>query len=125
DTLSGWPFERTGPFEWDWAPAVDVVEHDDKMVVKAELPGMTEKDVDISVEENVLTIKGEKKTEEEKKEKSYHRLERSYGMFQRSFILPTWVTPDKAKASFKDGVLEIELPKSEEVKPKQVKIKAA
>jgi HSP20 family protein len=122
-TLSGWPHEHQGLFAGEWAPAVDVIEDDDKVVVKAELPGLTDKDVDISVVDNTLTIKGEKKQEEEKKEKGYHRLERSYGMFQRSIMLPASVTSEKAKASFKNGVLEIELPKQEEAKPKQIKVK--
>jgi HSP20 family protein len=122
-TLSGWPNEHQGLFGGEWAPAVDVVEDDEKVVVKAELPGLTDKDVDISVVDNMLTIKGEKKQEEEKKEKGYHRLERSYGAFQRSIMLPTSVTSDKAKASFKNGLLEIELPKKEEAKPKQIKVK--
>jgi len=124
-TLSEWPFERQGLFAGEWAPAVDVVEHDDKVVVKAELPGVTDKDVDVSVVDQTLTIKGEKKEEEEKKEKGYHRLERSHGVFQRSITLPTSVASDKAKATFKNGILEIELPKKEEAKPKQIKVKVS
>jgi HSP20 family protein len=121
-TLGRRPFERAGLLEGAWAPAVDMYEDENKVVVKAELPGMTEKDIEVSVLDNTLTIKGEKKKEEEKKEENYHRIERAYGAFQRSMPLPTAVAVDKVKASFKNGVLEIELPKKEEAKPKQIKI---
>lgn len=116
------PFERSGLLEGAWAPALDMYEDEDKVFVKAELPGMTDKDIDVSILDNTLTIKGEKKKEEEKKEESYHRVERMYGAFQRSVVLPTHVDPNKVKASFKNGVLEIEMPKKEEAKPKQVKV---
>lgn len=116
------PSDRMGLFEGEWAPAVDVYEDENKVVVKAELPGMTDKDIDANILNNTLTIKGEKKKEEEKKEQSYYRLERSYGVFQRSITLPSHVASDKVKASFKNGVLEIELPKKEEAKPKQIRV---
>jgi len=116
------PFDRAGLFEGEWAPAVDVLEDENKVVVKAELPGMSDKDIDVNILNNTLTIKGEKKKEEEKKDQSYYRLERSYGAFQRSVTLPSAVAADKAKASFKNGVLEIEVPKKEEAKPKQIKV---
>jgi HSP20 family protein len=121
-TLGRRPLERMGLFEGEWAPSVDVYENENKVVVKAELPGMTDKDIDVNILNNTLTIKGEKKKEEEKKEQSYHRIEKSYGAFQRSITLPSSVAADKAKASFKNGVLEIEMPKKEEAKPKQVKV---
>jgi HSP20 family protein len=111
-----------GLFEGEWAPAVDVYEDENKVVVKAELPGMTDKDIDVNILNNTLTIKGEKKKEEEKKEQSYYRLESSYGVFQRSITLPSHVAADKVKASFKNGILEIELPKKEEAKPKQIRV---
>jgi HSP20 family protein len=121
-TLGQRPFESMGLFEGDWTPAIDVFEDESKIVVKAELPGMTHEDVDVSILGETLTIKGEKKKEEEKKEKNYHRLERAYGSFQRSVTLPPSVTSDKAKASFENGILEIEMPKKEEAKPKQIKV---
>ncbi|UCD56292.1 MAG: Hsp20/alpha crystallin family protein [Candidatus Hydrogenedentota bacterium] len=121
-TMGRRPFERTGLFEGEWAPAVDVYEDEHKVVVKAELPGMTDKDIEVNILGDTLTIKGEKKKEEEKKEKSHYRLERSYGTFQRSIALPTSVKSEEAKASFRNGVLEIEMLKKEEAKPKQIKV---
>ena len=110
-------------FDGDWAPAVDVYENDDNVVVKTELPGMVEKDIEIDILGDTLTIKGEKKKEaEEKGDRHYHRLERVHGSFHRSITLPGEIESDKAKASFKDGVLEIELPKKETAKPKQIKV---
>jgi len=106
----------------DWNPSVDVIEDQDSVVVKAEMPGMKKDDVKISVQDNVLTLKGEKKQEKEEKEADCHRIERSYGSFCRSFQLPTAVRTDKIKASYKDGVLSITLPKTEEVKPKEIPI---
>jgi HSP20 family protein len=108
--------------EGDWNPSVDVTEDKDCVVVKAEMPGLNKDDVKISVQDNVLTLKGEKKQEKEEKEADYHRIERSYGSFCRSFQLPTAVSTDKIKASYKDGVLSITLPKTEEVKPKEIPI---
>lgn len=107
-----------------WMPAVDVFERDDKFVVKAELPGMKEEDVDVSVIGDTLTIKGEKKTETEVKEEDYYRSERSYGSFYRSIPLPSTVDANKIEASFEDGVLEVTLPKSAEVKPKKIAVSA-
>ena len=121
-TLGRHPFERIGLLEGEWAPAIDIVEDENKIVVKAELPGMTEKDIDVSILSDTLTIKGEKKKEEEKKEKHYHRLERTYGAFHRTVTLLSSVASEKAKASFKNGILEIEMPKKEEAKPKQIKV---
>jgi HSP20 family protein len=106
----------------DWNPSVDVTEDKESVVVKAEMPGMKKDDVKISVQDNVLTLKGEKKQEKEEKESDYHRIERSYGSFCRSFELPTAVRTDKIKANYKDGVLSITLPKTEEVKPKEIPI---
>jgi HSP20 family protein len=122
DTTLGRPLERMGLFEGEWAPAVDVLEDENRVVVKAELPGMTEKDIEVSILGDTLTIKGEKRKEEEKKEKHYHRMERTYGVFHRTVTLPSSVASDKTKASFKDGILEIEMPKKEEAKPKQIKV---
>ena len=109
-----------GSFEW--APAVDIIENDNEFVVKAELPGITQDDIKVSLSNDVLTIKGEKKQEKEEKGKNFHRIERSYGSFHRSFSLPSKVQADKVKAVYKNGVLEITLPKAEEVKPKEITI---
>jgi HSP20 family protein len=106
-----------------WTPAVDISERDTEYVVKMELPGVNKDDVKINLESNILTIKGEKRQEKEEKEKNLHRVERSYGSFQRSFTLPTSVKSDKIDAVFKDGILSITLPKQEEVKPKQIEVK--
>jgi HSP20 family protein len=121
--LSRWASDDKEIFGRGWAPMIDVEEDEDKVTVTAELPGLADKDIDISILGDTLTIKGEKKKEEEKKEKNYHRVERAYGAFQRSVALPTTVESDKAKASFKDGVLSVEMPKKEEAKPKQIKVK--
>jgi len=122
-TLTGRTEEGIGLREGIWSPALDVYETENDIVVKAELPGMKPEDVDISVVGDTLTIKGEKKQEEEIKKENYYRLERSYGSFQRSLRLPVDVKPDKIKATYKDGVLKVTLPKSEEVKPKKIEIK--
>ena len=105
-----------------WIPAVDVAETGDTVSVKVEVPGVKKDDIKISVTNNVLTVRGEKKMEKETSEENYHRIERVYGSFVRSLELPTVVQADKVKASFKDGVLSIVLPKSEEVKPKEIAI---
>ena len=113
---------RAGWTNGAWNPSVDVSEDKDSVIIRAEMPGMTKEDVKISIQDNVLTLKGEKKQEKEEKEKNYHRVERSYGSFCRSFQLPTSVKNDKVKASYKDGVLCVTLPKTEEVKPKEIPI---
>jgi HSP20 family protein len=105
-----------------WAPAVDIYEKDGNIVLKAELPGIDPKDVDVRVENNILTLRGERKLDEEVKKDNYHRVERSYGNFTRSFTLPNVVDTEKIKAEFKDGVLRMTLPKKEEAKPKQISI---
>ena len=105
-----------------WHPVVDMFEKDDTYVVKAELPGLKKEDISIDIEDRVLTLKGERKYENEVKEDHYYRRERSYGKFQRAFRLPTDINPDQVKAKFNDGVLEIEVPKPEEKKPKQITI---
>ena len=108
-----------------WAPAVDIYETDKEIVLKAELPEMQEKDIEIKVEDNILTLSGDRRMEKEVKEENYHRIERSYGSFLRSFTLPQTVDRENIKASYKDGVLKLSLPKKEEVKPKQIKIDVA
>jgi HSP20 family protein len=105
------------------APSLDVYEEKDDMVVKADLPGLNKDEIEVTVTGNVVTIKGEKKKEEEVKEKDYYRRERSYGSFVRSVELPCEVKSDQIKANFKDGVLEVRMPKTEEAKKKSVSIK--
>jgi HSP20 family protein len=115
--------DEPGLLNGNWMPPVDVVEEENEYIVKVELPGVNKDDVKITLESNILTIRGEKKDEKEIKEKNYHRMERSYGSFQRSFTLPTTVKNDKIDASYKDGVLVVTLPKAEESKPKQIEVK--
>jgi HSP20 family protein len=105
-----------------WAPPVDIYENGDSLVLKAELPGINPDDVEIRVEDNTLYLKGERKFEKEVKEQNYHRVERSYGTFTRTFSLPNSVDADKVAANFKDGVLTLTMPKKEEAKPKTIKI---
>jgi HSP20 family protein len=114
-----WPFTngRAGVM-----PSIDVHETDKDMTIEAELPGVGEKDIDVTLTDNLLTIKGEKKQESEEKKKDYHLTERSYGSFSRSMTLPFDADPGKIKADFKDGVLTIRLPKPAEVKAKTKKI---
>lgn len=113
------PFRDIGIRE----PAIEVYEEKDDVVIKAEVPGMKKEDLDINISGSLLTIKGEKKQEEEVKKKGYYYSERSYGSFLRTVDLPKEVQVDKARAAFKDGVLEVRLPKTEEAKRKEVKIK--
>jgi HSP20 family protein len=103
-----------------WSPAVDVYEDEKKVVLKADLPDMDEKDIDIHVEDGYLTLKGERKYEKETKEENFHRVERRFGTFSRSFALPENVDQEKIDASYKKGVLEVTLPKTE-AKPKNVR----
>lgn len=105
-----------------WAPAVDIFEQQGNIVLKAELPGIDPKDVDIRLENNVLTLRGERKVDNEVKRESFHRIERAYGTFARSFTLPSSVDQQSIKADYKDGVLKVVLPKREESKPKQITI---
>ncbi len=107
----------------EWLPSLDVAETKNEIVVKAEVAGMDPKDIDISLSDGVLTIKGEKKQEKEEKETDYHLIERSHGSFTRLVQLPKEVKSDKISASYKDGILKITLPKSEEAKKKEIKIK--
>jgi len=116
--------------DWDWPvwsrgrwPAIDIAENENEFVVKAEVPGCEADDIDISVHGNTLTISGEKKAEEEKKEKGYYHIERSYGSFRRDFNLASDIDPEKIEATCKDGVLTITLPKSEKAKAVKVKVK--
>jgi HSP20 family protein len=105
-----------------WVPAMDLVETDDHFVLRADLPGLTEDDVSIELEDNVLTISGERKSEHEEHKEGYHRVERAYGSFGRSLTLPEGVDADTVEASFDNGVLEVRIPKPEERKPRKVAI---
>lgn len=125
------PFSFLAPSRWpgvtlpaagEISPSIDVFEEGDFVVVKAELPGMKKEDLSVDFSNGAVTISGEKKQEEKVDQKNYHMIERSYGSFTRSLFMPTEVLADKAKATFKDGVLEIRVPKTEEAKKKERKI---
>ena len=115
--------KRRGEEAGEWLPSLDVAETENDIVVRAEIPGIDPKDIDISLANDLLTIKGEKKQEKEEKEENYHLIERSYGSFSRSVRLPGEVRSDKISASYKNGILKVTLPKSEEAKKKEIKIK--
>lgn len=106
-----------------WSPVVDVYETENEMVIKAELPGLTREDISIEIDGNKLTLRGERRFQKDIREENYHRIERSYGAFSRSFTLPVTIKEDKVSASFKDGVLEIAISTGDPGKPKTVKIK--
>ncbi len=108
-----------------FAPAVDVYENGEKVVLKLDLPGIKEQDLDIRVENQTLSVRGERKFESEEKEENFHRIERRYGSFYRSFSLPTTVDTENVGASYKDGVLKLELKKKASAQPRQIKIGAA
>jgi len=105
-----------------WSPAVDIFETESEIVVKAEVPGMERKDITLNLENNVLTLRGERRFLKEAKEENYHRIERSYGGFSRAFSIPATVDEEKIRADYQDGVLKIVLPKKEQLRPKQIKI---
>ncbi|MFN0086921.1 MAG: Hsp20/alpha crystallin family protein [Blastocatellia bacterium] len=106
-----------------WAPACDIYENENEVVVKAELPEVKKEDVTVSIENNVLTIHGQRKFEEDMKKENYHRVERRYGEFTRSFALPGFIDASKIDAEFKEGVLRVAMPKREEAKAKQIEVK--
>jgi HSP20 family protein len=130
-TLFGRPFRRTnghGREEItlaDWSPLADITEDEREYLIKAELPELKREDVKVTVENGVLTISGERKFEKEEKKKKYHRVERGYGSFVRSFSLPDDADANKVKAEFKNGMLTIHLPKNEKAKPKQIEVNVA
>ncbi len=105
-----------------WSPAVDIFETESEIVVKPEVPGMDRKDITLNLENNVLTLRGERRFLKETKEENYHRIERSYGGFSRAFSIPVTVDDEKIRADYQDGVLKIVLPKKEQLRPKQIKI---
>jgi HSP20 family protein len=118
--FDAWP-EATGLFDRSFSPSLDVAETDDNFVVSVDLPGVPEKDIDITVANNVLTIRGEKKSEKEEKG-TYYRKETWSGSFQRTISLPSTVDADQVEANMKNGVLEVSLPKREEAKPKRISV---
>jgi HSP20 family protein len=124
DRLNRMFSEFYGGFDRAWVPAVDVYENDDhEFVLKAELPAVKREDIAITYDGGVLTLKGERKSEVETSRDAYHRVERQYGSFMRSFTLPATVDAARIQASYKDGVLTIRVPQREEAKPKQIEIK--
>jgi len=109
----------------EWSPLVDITEDEKEYIVKAEIPEMKKEDIKINVHDDVLTVSGERKYEKEEKGKKYHRVERAYGSFMRSFTLPEDADGTKVNAEYKDGVLKVHLPKSEKAKPKAIEVKIA
>lgn len=105
-----------------WTPAVDIYEDENQLVLTAEVPGIEEKDIEIKLEDNTLSIQGERKMEKETKEENYHRIERAYGSFYRSFTLPNYIDQEKIQAEHENGILKITMPKKPELKPRKVKI---
>jgi len=125
DRMFATPFtelSRGGQFFNQWAPALDLYEDKDNVFVKAEIPGMKKEEIEVSLHENALTISGERKLEQKHEEAENYRSERFFGRFTRSVVLPVAVESDKVKASYKDGILTISLPKSEQAKPKQIEV---
>jgi HSP20 family protein len=121
------PFGRVSTADEDlvsgtWVPPVDVAETQDTILVRAEVPGMKQEDIQIEFENGLLTLRGERKLDKEVSGLTYHRVERTYGNFSRSFTLPRTVDPEKISATYREGVLEIQVPKKEEAKPKQIRI---
>ena len=123
DSFLGRPTAIMAPSgERMWTPAVDIWEDEDNLVLAFEIPGIRDKDVHVSITDDLLSVRGERRVNRELKDESYHRMERVYGKFERHVQLPMSVQSDKVKAAYRDGVLEVTLPKAEEVKPKQIKI---
>jgi len=122
DLVTSPRFEDSELVQSTWSPAVDIYETENELVLTAELPGVEEKDVEIKIEDNTLSLKGERKFEKETREENYHRIERAYGSFYRSFSLPNYVDQEKISAEYENGLLKIHMPKKAEVKPKKVKI---
>ena len=122
DAVSTARTEEKDMISSSWVPAVDIYEDEKQLVLTAELPGINEKDVDIKIEDNTLSIHGERKLEKETREENYHRIERAYGSFYRSFTLPHHIDQDKIQAEHENGVLRIIMPKKPELQPRKVKI---
>jgi HSP20 family protein len=114
-----------GPSAVNWAPAVDISERKDAYVVTAEVPGVKPEELQVTLEDGLLTIQGERRMEEESSDRQYHRVERRYGAFRRSITLPSQVQADAIKASYSDGVLQVVVPKAESAKPKKIEVRPA
>ncbi len=123
EAMRGWPGEDGSPMIGSWAPPVDIFEDHDSVQIAAELPGVKPEEVKISLENNVLTIRGEKRQVAEEKTEHVHRYERCYGVFERSFTVPSTVDADRIQASYEHGVLTVRLPKVEKTKPRQIAVK--
>ncbi|HET9726658.1 MAG TPA: Hsp20/alpha crystallin family protein [Gemmatimonadales bacterium] len=125
DAFSSWPFQsqENGSLTSSWIPACDVFEDQDAVKIVAEVPGVRPEDVKISLENNLLTIRGEKRQQAEEKTERVHRYERSYGSFERAFSLPTTVDPDKIAASYTNGILTVTIPKAERARPREIPVK--
>ncbi|HEX4920574.1 MAG TPA: Hsp20/alpha crystallin family protein [Candidatus Bathyarchaeia archaeon] len=120
-TTSLMPFEENLS-DWEFGPPVDIYEDDQRLAFKVEVPGIDEKDIKVEVENNVLSVHGERKLEKDVKEENFRRMEREYGAFSRSFTLPSTVDPEKIEANYSHGILSIQMPKRAEAKPKQIKV---
>ena len=119
DTVKG---EESDMFGSTWAPSVDIYETENELVLNAEIPGINQEDIEVKIEDNTLTLRGERKFEEETKEENYHRIERSYGSFFRSFSLPHYIDQEKINAEHDNGVLRIHMPKKPELKPRSIRV---
>ena len=124
DRLFNTLFDRSASEARSWTPPMDLVEAEDHFLLRADLPGMREEDVNIEVRDNTLRISGERKAEHEQRERGWYRLERQFGKFSRALTLPEGINPDSIEASFDHGVLEVKIPKPEERKPRRIEIKA-
>jgi len=122
DSMRGIRPEENALSSGIWSPPVDIYETESDVILKAEVPEVNQKDIDIQVENNTLTLKGERKFEKETKKENFHRIERAYGTFTRSFTLPNAIDQERIHADYKDGVLKITMPKREETKAKQIKV---
>jgi HSP20 family protein len=125
DRLFNTLFDRSASAAHGWTPPMDLVEAEDHFLLRADLPGMREEDVNIEVRDNTLRISGERKAEHDQRERGWYRLERQFGKFSRALTLPEGINPDTIEASFDHGVLEVKIPKPEERKPRRIEIKAA
>lgn len=121
-SLPRWGDRNPGLFESVWGPAVDIYESKDDVIVRADIPGMKKEDIEISIQDDILVLKGERKAFEESEDHANLRTERSYGVFSRAFTLPAGVDTSKAAATYREGVLELKLPKNEESKPKEIHV---
>ena len=127
EAFNAWPFQAQegGSLTSSWLPPCDVFEDKDAIKIVAEIPGVTAENVKISLENNLLTLRGEKQQQAEEKNERVHRYERSYGMFERSFALPTTVDSEKVSATCQDGILTITVPKAERARPREIPVQAA